>query len=211
MSHKLPEGFAYLDDPRFIYDIAYATSNNFVGRPIDGYKKEVCIASKNVISAIKLVQDDLDNLNNGLVIKIFDAYRPQMAVNDFAKWSRNLQDQKMKQEYYPNIAKSDLFHLEYLTLKSYHSNGTAIDVTLAKRDATYQNNHSELDMGTRFDFFDETSHTNSTHISSQAQLNRQMLKTLMEKHGFENYHYEWWHYNIVDEQFPNTFFDFPIE
>lgn len=211
MEHKLPEGFAYLDDPRIIYDIAYATSNNFVGRPIAGYNKAVCIASNNIISAIKSVQDNLDILNNGLVLKIFDSYRPQMAVNDFAKWSQDLQDQKMKNMYYPNITKSDLFKLEYLALKSHHSTGSAIDVTLARRDSNDPTQHEELDMGTRFDFFDETSHTNSTSISAAAQLNRQMLKMLMERHGFKNYHYEWWHYNISDEQFPDKLFDFPIE
>lgn len=211
MEHNLPAGFAYLDDPRLIYDIAYATSNNFVGRPIAGYNKHVCIASNNVIAAIKSVQDNLDVLNNGLVLKVFDSYRPQTAVDDFVKWSQDLQDNKKQQTHYPNISKADLFKLKYLNLKSRHSTGTAIDITLAKRDNKNSQQHQELDMGTIFDFFDETSHTDSTAISTQAQLNRQMLKILMERHGFKNYHYEWWHYNIIDEQFTDTYFDFSVE
>ena len=66
-------------------------------------------------------------------------------------------------------------------------------------------------MGTPFDFFGEKSNTNSTNISAIAQQNRLLLKGLMEKHGFENLHLEWWHYTLVNEPFPDTYFDFPVQ
>ncbi len=204
MTQQLPEGFGYLDDPRLIYEIAYAGPHNFVGRKVAGYNKPVCIASNKVIAAILTVQNDLDALGAGHVLKIFDAYRPQDAVDDFVQWTSDLQEQKMKAQYYPNILKQDLFVSGYLLAKSRHSTGTAIDLTLVL-------NGHELDMGTAFDFFDEASHTNSKLVSPEAMINRHMLKLIMEKHGFKNYDNEWWHFNIIDEPFPNTYFNFPIE
>jgi len=204
MSQQLPDGFGYLNDPRLIYEIAYAGTNNFVGRKIAGYNKPVCIASNSVIAAIINVQDELDDLKAGLVLKIFDAYRPQTAVNDFLAWIKDPQDLTMKAEYYPKLNKQDLLDQGYLLAKSRHSTGSAIDLTLTTAG-------KELEMGTIFDFFDETSHTAAMQIPPQAIINRKMLKIVMEKHGFKNYANEWWHYNIVNEPFPDTYFDFPIE
>lgn len=201
--NKLPEGFGYLHDPRLIYDIIYAGSKNFVGRPIAGYHKPVCIASNKVIEAIKKVQDDLDALKSGYVLKIFDSYRPQTAVDDFAAWSKDPKDLKMQQSHYPALSKPQLFEKGYILQRSKHSTGSAIDLTLTIMG-------KELDMGTIFDFFDEKSHTLSTDIPVDAMLNRQILKLAMEKNGFKNYAYEWWHFDIIDEPFPGTYFDFPI-
>lgn len=204
MPQQLPEGFDYLNDPRLTYDIAYAGVNNFVGRKISGYNKPVCIASKAIIAAITNVQNELDSLNAGLALKIFDAYRPQIAVDDFVAWTENSQDQIMKIKYYPNINKQDLLEIGYLLKKSRHSTGGAIDLTLTAYG-------KELDMGTIFDFFDTTSHTMTAQIEPQAIINRKMLKIVMERNGFKNYDNEWWHYNIIKEPFPNTYFDFPVE
>jgi D-alanyl-D-alanine dipeptidase len=32
----------------------------------------------------------------------------------------------------------------------------------------------------------------------------------MQKHGFKPYEKEWWHYTLVSEPFPNTYFDFDV-
>jgi D-alanyl-D-alanine dipeptidase len=80
-----------------------------------------------------------------------------------------------------------------------------VDLTLAKADGT------ELDMGTIFDFFHERSHTNSSAISADHRSNRQLLKSVMEKHGFKNFAQEWWHFSLVTEAFPGQSFDFDVD
>lgn len=207
---NLPEGFGYLEDPRIICALAYYTDANFVGRPIVGYNKPICIATDRLLAGLTRVQDDLDALEQNLVLKIFDAYRPQRAVNDFEQWSYAETDIKNKAEYYPTLSKRELFAQGYILARSTHSRGSAVDLTIVKMDPKTQQ-HVELDMGTIFDFFGEESHTDYPNISADARINRQMLKLLMEKHGFKNYPQEWWHYNVVAEQFPDTYFDFPIE
>jgi D-alanyl-D-alanine dipeptidase len=57
---------------------------------------------------------------------------------------------------------------------------------------------------------DEKSHQGRTDIPMAAQMNRLMLKDLMERHGFAPYPEEWWHYTLKNEPFPDTYFDFPV-
>jgi D-alanyl-D-alanine dipeptidase len=40
--------------------------------------------------------------------------------------------------------------------------------------------------------------------------NRDLLRDVMERHGFKNYDKEWWHFTLANEPFPDTIFDFPI-
>ncbi|HSX20250.1 MAG TPA: M15 family metallopeptidase [Gammaproteobacteria bacterium] len=211
MINKLPAGFGYLQDPRIIVYLAYHTHDNFLGRPVAGYKQPVCIATDRLLAGISRVQDDLDALGQGLVLKVFDAYRPQTAVNDFEKWSYDANDTKNKAKYYPNLTKRDLFAQGLLLVRSVHSRGSAVDLTIVKKDPHNSAKHVELDMGTIFDFFGDETQTDYPGISSTARSNRQLLRSAMEKHGFKNYAKEWWHYNVVQEQFPDTYFDFAIE
>jgi D-alanyl-D-alanine dipeptidase len=46
---------------------------------------------------------------------------------------------------------------------------------------------NSIDMGTGFDCFDERAHTDSKNVGIWQHMNRHMLETLMNKHGFENY------------------------
>jgi D-alanyl-D-alanine dipeptidase len=66
-------------------------------------------------------------------------------------------------------------------------------------------------MGTGFDCFDELSHTANVNIGQRQKINRLLLKSLMEKHGFRNYDKEWWHFTLKNEPYPDTYFDFVIE
>lgn len=206
MTQKLPEPFTYLDDPRIIYSLDYLTMNNFIGRPLPGYIKPVCIITRPAAKALMAVQDELDSLKTGYVLKIFDTYRPTTTVDEFLRWSQDLSDQTQKAKYYPNINKTDLFKLGYLVARSSHSRGSTVDLTLAMT-----NSKQELDMGTIFDFFGEESHTESKLISVQAQQNRQFFNTIMAKHGFTNLPEEWWHYTLDNEPFPDTYFDFAVD
>ena len=78
-AQALPGGFAYLRDidPSIIQDIRYATSNNFVGRPLAGYGAGECVVKREVGLRLKAVQEELAAQN--LSLKMFDCYRPARA------------------------------------------------------------------------------------------------------------------------------------
>jgi D-alanyl-D-alanine dipeptidase len=202
----LPTGFSYLEaiDPTILHNILYAGNDNFLGRPIAGYLLPRCIVSNALGKALSLVQKDA--LKQGLSLLVYDAYRPLRAVEDFVFWSKDTKDLKMKDRYYPDVNKEDFFALGYVGMRSYHCRGAAVDVTLVPVSSS----NDPLDMGTRFDFMDERSHTLNPSIQGEARLNRQKLCALMEAHGFQNYPKEWWHFNLKNEPFPDQYFDFPI-
>ncbi len=95
----LPKGFVYLNDidASIKSELRYITNNNFIGKSIDGYKKATIIVSKPAAVALKKVQQKLMQFN--LSLKIFDAYRPQQAVNHFVHWAKVLNDTLMKKQY----------------------------------------------------------------------------------------------------------------
>ena len=66
-------------------------------------------------------------------------------------------------------------------------------------------------MGSKFDFFSTISWPSDKTIASQARANRLLLQNLMVSEGFVPLKEAWWHFTLVDEPFPNTYFDFDIE
>jgi peptidyl-dipeptidase Dcp len=205
-NHYIPEGFVYLDEviPNVELDIRYYGENNFTGRQVDGYLASRAIISEPAASALKKVQQELNQ--QGLGLKIFDAYRPQRAVDNFVRWAADIKDTKMKKQFYPDIDKSNLFNLGYIAYKSGHSRGSTIDLTIIKLDSG-----EELDMGSPFDFFGPISHHDTKLITEEQRENRRLLKGLMEKHGFAAYPEEWWHYTLKDEPYPDKYFNFPVQ
>ena len=141
----------------------------------------------------------------GLKLKIFDAYRPQRAVDDFVQWAKSLNDTTMKKTYYPKVSKALLFEHGYIASRSGHTRGSTVDLTLI--DSTGK----KLDMGTPWDFFSPKSWPSSQAVPEQAQRNRAFLRQIMQRHGFIPYEAEWWHFTLEYEPFPNTYFDFPIQ
>ena len=85
------------------------------------------------------MQAELSKL--GLGLKIFDAYRPQRAVDHFVRWGRDLEDVKMQQLYYPRVEKGNLFREGYIAERSSHSRGATVDLTLIHLESG-----EELDM-----------------------------------------------------------------
>lgn len=194
--------------PDVLEDIRYFTTNNFMGEKVNGYEANAAILSKQAAEKLKEAADELREM--GYVIKIYDAYRPQQAVDHFVRWAQG-PDQKKKKEYYPTIPKSNLFP-RYIAKKSGHSKGSTVDMTIC-----HANTGEEVDMGSHFDYFGPASHTafmgnypggtvNKTHNQ-----NRMLLKRVMEKHGFSNYVNEWWHYTLKNQPYPNSYFNFPIK
>ncbi|WP_339051693.1 M15 family metallopeptidase [Candidatus Lariskella endosymbiont of Epinotia ramella] len=196
---KLPDGFVYVSEicSSIQVDLMYNTDDNFTGSIVPGYKKNVAVMTEKAALQLAKVQDHLSTIGFGLKIK--DSYRPQDAILAFKKWSQEPEDFKMKEKYYPNLEKSKLFELGYISEKSAHNRGSTVDLTLVRLQ-----DNSELDMGTIVDFLDDLSHTENQTISEEAKKNRELLKQSMEFYGFKNYYKEWWHYQLNDEPIPAT-------
>ena len=206
VSQHKPEDFVYLLDlePSIKIELRYFSNNNFIGQPIDGYHRLTIIVSKPTALALQKVQNDLEK--KGLGLKIFDAYRPQQAVNHFVRWAKVLNDTLMKQSYYPDVPKSELFKRGYIASKSGHSRGSTVDLTLIDLDTG-----NELDMASPYDFFGVESHPFYKKITNEQRKNRMLLRRVMLKNGFKPYENEWWHFTLRDEPFPNQYFDFPVK
>lgn len=204
-SATLPKGFVYLKDlaPNIETELRYFSDNNFIGRPIKGYEANVCIMTKETAFALAKVQEELTEV--GLSLKIFDAYRPQRAVDDFVAWAKGLEDTKMKKQYYPRENKATLFKHGYIASRSGHSRGSTVDLTIVTSSG------EELDMGSPYDFFGPESWDDNKTLNLAQQSNRIQLRHLMMKHGFTPYPKEWWHFKLKNEPFSQTYFDFLIQ
>jgi zinc D-Ala-D-Ala dipeptidase len=205
----LPKGFVYADEtiPDLRLELRYAGSHNFVGKPVDGYLKRRCILTREAADALKKVQEELRPF--GLGVKVFDAYRPQMAVDHFVRWAHDLKDTRMKQEFYPDVDKKNLFRDGYIAAKSGHSRGSTVDLTIVSLGA--KDAGRELDMGSGFDFFGLPSWPDSPQMPTPSREHRLLLRLVMEKYGFRPYPQEWWHFTLKDEPWPETYFNFPVQ
>ena len=205
LNNDLEKGFVYLSDidSSIIVDLKYYSKNNFTGKFVEGYNSNKAILTIEAAIALSNVQDDLNKLGYSLIL--YDAYRPQSAVNFFVKWSLNFNDTINKRIYYPNNKKSELFKLGYIAYKSGHTRGSTVDVSLVEITT-----NKVLDMGTIFDYFGVESHTFFDDISEKQKSNRLILFEAMSNNGFKNYSKEWWHYTLENEPF-QKYFDFPVE
>ena len=203
---SLPAGFVSLAEviPDLVIDLRYATANNFVGQRVDGYRQLPAILSAPAAAALAQVQATLRPF--GLGLKVFDAYRPQRAVDHFVRWGQDLADQRTKPDYYPEVEKANLFQAGYIARRSSHSRGSTVDVTIVSRDG--EGVVRDLDMGSRFDFFGPVSWPASRAVGPQQRANRALLQSLMRAQGFVPYAQEWWHFTLRDEPYPATYFDF---
>ncbi len=189
--------------PDVILEIRYYSTYNFVGDRIDGYEQPTALLTKEAASALKDVSDDVKS--QGYRLKIYDAYRPQKAVNHFEKWAKDVDDTRMKDYFYPELDKSVLFEQGYIANHSGHSRGSTVDLTLFD-----EKTGKELDMGGTFDYFGELSHPDYKNITKKQYDNRMILRQAMVNHGFEPLDEEWWHFTLKDEPYPDTYFTFPV-
>ena len=202
---ELPKGFVNVKDmiPSIELDIKYNGSDNFIGEPIDGYLAPKAILTIKATKALKKVQKELKLF--GLGLKIFDAYRPQKAVDHFVRWGRELTDVKMKEFYYPLVEKKNLFKEGYIAKHSGHSRGSTVDLTIIDLESKI-----ELDMGSNFDLFGKLSWVKYKNITLTERANRMLLHTIMLKHNFKSYPQEWWHFTLRNEPYKN-YFDFDVK
>ena len=201
----LPEGFIHVAGviPDVVLDIRYYGSNNFVGRPIDGYYAPAAILSREAALALKQASEALKKQGYG--IKIYDAYRPASAVAHFVRWANDPADTLAKAAFYPELEKKHLFKLGYISSRSGHSRGSTVDLTLVELPGG-----REVDMGSPFDFFSPISHPSSTLVTPEQRANRRLLQKAMLDAGFRGLSTEWWHFTLKKEPFPDKYFDFPV-
>ena len=207
--------------PDVILEIRYYSTYNFVGRRIDGYLQPTALMTKRAADSLKAVSDDV--MKMGYRLKIYDAYRPQMAVDHFVRWAADIPDTMMRRYFYPEVDKSLLFIQGYIAEKSGHTRGSTVDLTLFDM-AT----EKEVDMGGTFDWFGEESHPDfggnpetgvyngkpspaGRTITEEQFRNRMILRAAMLRHGFKPIDSEWWHFTLKDEPFPETYFEFPVK
>ncbi|RVU14790.1 D-alanyl-D-alanine dipeptidase [Streptomyces antnestii] len=226
---KAPQEFVALRDVdrTIIQEIRYITPHNFVGAPVDGYEKPMCILTRPAAQALHKAQTGL--LKRGYSLKVYDCYRPQRAVDHFVRWAEDLGDQRMKAEFYPQVDKTRLFADGYIAEKSGHSRGSTLDLTVVKLPAAATRAYvpgerlapcygpqkerfpdNSVDMGTGFDCFDTLAHTDDPRIKGAQRANRDLLRGALAEQGFVNLPEEWWHFTYKPELFPDTYFDFPV-
>jgi len=184
------------------YDIRYYSPNNFTGNKIDGYKAPKAYMTKEALDALAIAAQDLRQ--QGYRLLIWDAYRPQKAVNNFVKWINDADDAGDK-TFYPRIKKSELLKGGYIASKSGHTRGSTIDLTIIKKDGSF------VDMGGTFDLFSEISHPDYSRLTKEQKQNRKILRDAMTKAGFKGISSEWWHFTLRNEPYPDTYFDFDVE
>lgn len=225
----LPDGFVYLYDidPSIQVDLRYAGQDNFLGKKVNGYNSDKSIIlTKQSAQALKKAQEIFNK--DGFSIVVYDAYRPQRAVDDFVNWAKDVNNQKMKTFFYPRVDKAKLFEIGYIFEKSSHTRGSTIDLSIIelkkklypiKAISRKLNDDFKilylddgtLDMGSSFDLFDQVSHYNNELISPEHKLHRTYLKLVMESCGFKSYSEEWWHFTLANEPFPDKYYNFVIE
>lgn len=158
------------DIPGLVFDLRYATNNNFMHRKL--YPRlSTSWLRVPAADSLKSIQQAFQQL--GLGLKIFDAYRPYSVT--VIMWDA------VKDDRYAADPKKG----------SGHNRGIAVDLTLVDL-ATKK----ELDMGTGFDNFTDTAHSDFTHLPQTVLHNRSLLKDMMIKHGFKPLETEWWHYSL---------------
>ena len=189
--------------PDAILEIRYHSTFNFVGDRIDGYDEPCALLTREAALALKEASDDL--MAQGYRIKIYDAYRPQDAVNHFVRWAKDLGDTRMKAYFYPEVDKSQLFSSGYIAKRSGHSRGSTVDITLFDLSTG-----KDADMGGTFDYFGDASHYEYKKLTPEQKNNRLILRKAMTAHGFKPISTEWWHFTLIDEPYPDTYFNFPV-
>lgn len=160
-------------DPTLQFDIRYATDHNFLGVVV--YQHPMAFLQRPAAMALLAAHRELSS--RGLGLLIFDGYRPWYVTKIF--WDATPADLK---EYVANPENG-----------SRHNRGCAIDLTLYDLSGG-----RPLSMPSGYDEFSERAHLDYQGGSEQALSDRQLLQSVMQKHGFLPYASEWWHFDYRD-------------
>lgn len=167
-------------DPSIVLDVRYATRDNFTGAPLPGYEVPRALLRPQTAEALARVQARLRE--QGLGLKVFDAYRPVRATLAMVEWAER-------------TGNGWVLDQGYVARRSGHNRGNTVDLTLVRLDTG-----REVEMGTPYDTFSEAAHT--AYATGAVRENRTRLLRAMEAEGFRNYEKEWWHFSYPGEHEP---------
>ena len=154
--------------PDVMLDIRYYSTYNFMGRRVDGYEAPCALLCRETADALRRASDRA--VKRGFRLKVWDAYRPQRAVDHFVRWVEDEGDTLMKPLFYPDTEKSSFYALDFIGKRSGHSRGSAVDLTLFDTRTGM-----DADMGGFFDFFGPRSRYDFEGLTPAQRENRAML------------------------------------
>lgn len=160
-------------DPTIKLDIRYATSNNFVGKPV--YKEARAFLQRPAAEALARINQELRKKGVGLLI--FDGYRPWAVTKIF--WDIT---PPAKKQFVANPSQG-----------SRHNRGCAVDLSLFDLKTG-----REIEMPGAYDEMTERSHPNYKGGTEQQRRMRDLLRAAMEADGFKVFDVEWWHFDFND-------------
>ncbi len=162
-------------DSTIVVEARYASSNNFTGAVLPGYHVNRVLLRGEAAGALARVQRRL--VSGGMGLKVFDGYRPVRATVGMMRWAEA-------------AGRLDLFADGYISSRSRHNLGLAVDLTLVDLSMGGR----EVDMGTPYDTLNESAHW--ANATGRTLRYRQLLRRVMEEEGFRQYEKEWWHYSF---------------
>ncbi len=159
--------------PDVVIDIKYASADNFTGGRI--YNFNDAYLRYGTVIKLKKACDTLRS--QGYRLLIWDAFRPQSAQFTL----------------YENASEADRAFLADPKVKSQHSAGRTVDVSMVTLDG------SVVEMPTGFDDFTSKSDRDYSDVSAESGKNSDILEKALEDAGFTGYQKEWWHYTDSDK------------
>jgi len=162
-------------DPSIHLDIRYATSNNFMGRPM--YREARAFLQRPAAEALARAHQQFRAQGYGLLI--FDGYRPWSVTKAF--WEAATPEQR-RIGFVANPARG-----------SKHNRGCAVDLTLFELSTG-----KEVLMPSGYDEFSERASPSFEGGPPEARQRRDLLRAAMEAQGFKVIREEWWHFDYQD-------------
>lgn len=159
--------------PELVLDIRYATENNFTKEKI--YNLAKAYARKPVAEALRKAREEFKK--QGFGIKVFDAYRPYAATVKFYEVYR------------------DTTYVASPYRGSRHNRGCAIDMTIYDLKTG-----KDLPMPTEYDSFRKEAWPTTPVKDPVIKKNRDLIISVMHKHGFKVNSSEWWHFDFIGWQ-----------
>jgi D-alanyl-D-alanine dipeptidase len=162
-------------DPSLRLDIRYATTNNFMHRPV--YRQARAFLQRPAAEALVRANESLRP--QGYALLVFDGYRPWSVTKVF--WDSATREQR------------DIGFVANPREGSKHNRGCAVDLTLSELATT-----KEVMMPSAYDEFSDRAFPSYQGGSPESRRLRDLLRSAMEAEGFTVLKEEWWHFDYKD-------------